>query len=186
METEATDTEIAGVEHGIEREPISAADSLSPELAALKTLADERYAELQYARAEIENVRKRAVKIADDRLSNARRQLIAKFLPVLDNLQRATAAGENADVRGGLQATLKSFEQLLASEGLVAVQTLGKAFDPHVAEAISTRETTEHDDDIVVDELQQGYRLGDDLVRPAMVIVAKRIESAEATAHQSE
>jgi molecular chaperone GrpE len=177
METEATPVEESDVQVA---EP-SPSDGAVAELAALKALADERYAELQYARAEIENVRKRAVRIADERLTTSRKQLLGKFLPVLDNLQRALSFGDSQDLRGGLQATLKGFEALLASEGLVAVETVGKPFDPHVAQAVSTQETSDHDDDVVISELQAGYRIGDDLVRPAMVVVAKRVESAEAT-----
>jgi molecular chaperone GrpE len=145
------------------------------ELVAAKALAEERLNELAYARAEIENVRKRAQRIADERLLHGRKALLGKFLPVLDNLQRSLAYDDSEGLRGGLQATLKGFESLLASEAIVAVETVGKPFDPHVAEAIGTRETSEHDDDIVVAEAQRGYRLGDDLLRPAMVFVAKRI-----------
>lgn len=184
METEASTVEVnePGV---VADEATTPGDALGVELAASKAYAEKLYADLQYARADIENVRKRAIKIADDRLSSSRRQLLAKFLPVLDNLQRAVSFGENADLRGGVAATLKAFEQLLASEGLTPVETVGKPFDPHVAEAVSTRETSEHDDDIVLDELQAGYRIGEELVRPALVVVAKRIEGAEASA-QSE
>jgi len=151
--------------------------ALEAELAAAKALADERYAELQYARAEIENVRKRAVRIADDRLGHARKGLLAKFLPVLDNLQRALAFEDGEGLRGGLNATIKNFEGLLTSEAIVPVETVGKPFDPRVAEAIATRETSDYDDDVVVEEVQRGYRLGDELLRPAMVIVAKRVDS---------
>lgn len=184
METEATsqnEGDVQVAEASVESD--APADTAAAELVAAKALADERYAELQYARAEIENVRKRAVRIADERLTTSRKQLLGKFLPVLDNLQRALAFGDSQDLRGGLQATLKGFEALLASEGLVAVETVGKPFDPHIAEAVSTQETDDHDDDIVIQELQAGYRIGDDLVRPAMVVVARRVKSAEATPH---
>ena len=147
------------------------------ELVAAQALASERLNELAYARAEIDNVRKRAMRSADERLISHRKALLAKFLPVLDNLQRALAFDDSEGLRGGLGATLRSFENLLVGESVVAIETLGKPFDPHVAEAIATRETTEHDDDIVVEDVQRGYRLGEDLLRPAMVIVAKRTDS---------
>jgi molecular chaperone GrpE len=174
METEATSS-AAPSESEV---PVTAtlseeASGAAAELAAAKALADERYQELQYARAEIENVRKRALRIADERLGHARKALLGKFLPVLDNLERALKFEDSADLRGGLQATLKGFEGLLAGEGVVPLETVGKPFDPHAAEAISTRESDEHDD-VVLEELQRGYRLGEDLLRPAMVVVAKR------------
>jgi molecular chaperone GrpE len=174
METEATTPE---------RDDVAPAEAEgNAELAAMQALADERYAELQYARAEIENVRKRAIRLAEDRLTHSRKQLLVKFLPVLDNLQRALKFDDSEGLRGGLQATLKGFETLLASEGLVQVETVGKPFDPHVAEAIATRETSAHDDDIVLEEAQSGYHLGEDLLRPALVVVAKRVPSSEAPA----
>ena len=179
METEAT-TSAAPSESDEPREetPRSEDDGVAAELAAAKALADERYQELQYARAEIENVRKRAVRIAEERLSTSRRALIGKFLPVLDNLERALKFEDGAGLRDGLQATLKGFEGLLSSEGVTPVETLGRPFDPRAAEAISTRDSDVHDDDTVVEEVQRGYRLGDDLLRPAMVVVAKRRDAA--------
>jgi molecular chaperone GrpE len=177
METEAqaavTNDDTTGEPAGAaEREP-----DLAAELAAARALADERYADLQYARAEIENVRKRAVRVADDRLIHMRKQLLGKFLPVLDNLSRALAFEDGEGLRGGLNATIKGFEGLLHGEAISVVETVGKPFDPRIAEAIATRETSEHDDDVVVEEVQRGYRLGDELLRPAMVIVAKRIDA---------
>ena len=151
------------------------------ELAAAKALADERYLDLQYARAEIENVRKRAERSALERLAYGRRALLGKFLPVLDNLQRALAYDDSQALRGGLQATLKGFEGVLSSEQIVPIETVGKPFDPHIAEAIGTRETSDFDDDVVVEEAQRGYRVGDDVLRPAMVIVAKRVGNAPRT-----
>jgi molecular chaperone GrpE len=155
----------------------TAQSDLEAKLATAEALAEERYRELQYARAEIENVRKRAVRTAEERLLAGRKAMLGKFLPVLDNLQRAMAFEDGGGLRGGLNATLKNFESLLASEQIVAIETVGKPFDPHVAEAIATRESHEHEDDIVVEEAQRGYRLGEDLLRPAMVVVAKKVSA---------
>ena len=158
-------------------EPAPAPPDLEAELAAARALADERLNELSYARAEIDNVRKRAMRAADERLAHARKNLLAKFLPVLDNLQRALAFDDGDGLRGGLQATLRGFEGVLAAETVTPLETVGKAFDPHVAEAISTRDTSDHDDDVVLEEVQRGYRLGEDLLRPAMVVVARRVDA---------
>jgi molecular chaperone GrpE len=188
METEATATASASEPHDpsaaashdeAATEPTPTGDDadLRAELSAARALASERLNELAYARAEIDNVRKRAMRSADERLVSHRKALLAKFLPVLDNLQRALAFDDSEGLRGGLGATLRSFENLLAGEGVVAIEMLGKPFDPHVAEAIATRETTEHADDVVVEDVQRGYRLGEELLRPAMVIVAKRTDS---------
>ena len=153
-----------------------AESTVEAELADAKALAEERYKELQYARAEIDNVRKRAERIASDRLSAGRRSLLGKFLPVIDNLQRALGYEDSGELRGGLQATLKGFEALLASEGVRAIDVVGKPFDPRIAEAIATREASDGEDDLIVDEAQRGYMLGDELLRPAQVVVSKRVD----------
>lgn len=166
MEIEGRDSEI------VSESPASGDDALS----AAQALADERYKELQYARAEIENVRKRAERIALDRLTAGRKALVGKFLPVLDNLRRATTYEHSEGLREGLGATLKEFESLLASEHLRPIEIVGKPFDPRLAEAIATREVADVDDvddGTVIEEVRRGYLLGDDVLRPALVVVAK-------------
>jgi molecular chaperone GrpE len=178
MDTEATTPAAPSESDEPQAEAPRSEEDPAAELSAAKALADERYQELQYARAEIENVRKRAVRIADERLATSRKALIGKFLPVLDNLERALKFQDGASLRDGLQATLKGFEGLLSSEGVVPIETMGKPFDPRAAEAISMRDSDEHDDDVVIEEVQRGFRLGDDLLRPAMVVVAKRRDAS--------
>ncbi len=177
METDAR-AEAPAAERDVPTSPEFASDGLAAELAAAQRLADERFRELQYAHAETENVRKRAERIAADRLTAGRRALLGKFLPVIDNLQRSLSYDDSEGLRGGLQATLKGFEALLASEGVKTLELLGKPFDPHVAEAIATRESADVEDDVVLEEAQRGYTLGEDLLRPAMVVVSKRSEGS--------
>ena len=175
METEAPNTSPAGEAPLDDASAAGGNDVAAAELAAAKALAEERYRDLQYARAEIDNVRKRAERIAADRLSARRRSLLGKFLPVIDNLQRSLAYDDSDGLRGGLQATLKGFEALLESEQVRAIEVVGKPFDPRLAEAIATRETNDVEDDVVVEEAQRGYSLGEELLRPALVVVAKKV-----------
>ena len=94
---------------------------------------------------------------------------------MLDNLQRAMAFEGDSRGRprriGGDAAS--GFEAVLASEGVTAIQVKGKPFDPHTAEAIGTQAVPGVDGDIVLEEAQRGYMLGEELLRPAHVIVAK-------------
>ena len=144
------------------------------ELAAAKARADELYTELQYARAEVENVRKRAERIALERLTSGRRALLGKLLPVIDNLRRSLTYEESKGLREGIEQTLKGFDSLLASEHVTPLDVVGKKFDPRTAEAIVTRERNDVDDDTVIEEVQRGYSMGGDVLRPALVVVAKR------------
>ncbi|MBV8583939.1 MAG: nucleotide exchange factor GrpE, partial [Candidatus Eremiobacteraeota bacterium] len=117
---------------------------------------------------------KRLQRDIDSIVTSQRRMLLERFLPVIDNLERALAAGGGEGLRGGIEQTLRGFEALLSGEGVKALDVKGKPFDPRVAEAIGTTAASNGtDDDTVVEVAQKGYSLGDDLLRPAKVIVAK-------------
>lgn len=181
METEATP--LGGVEKDAERAestPESELDSLGAKLAEANARADENHAQLLYALADYENFKKRTERQLQDRIVAGKRATLGKFLPVLDNLERALAFEVDSDaLRGGLEATLRGFEALLASEGVKPLSLLGAPFDPRVAEAIGTREAGDAADDTVVEEVQRGYTIGDELLRPASVIVARRAGGGE-------
>ena len=93
---------------------------------------------------------------------------------MLDNLQRAIESNAGGDtLRGGVEQTLRGFEAVLSSEGVKAIEVRGEPFDPHVAEAMGTAPADGMADDTVVEVTEKGYKLGDELLRPAKVIVAK-------------
>ncbi len=73
----------------------------------------------------------------------------------------------------GLLATVKQFRALLENEGVRPIELKGKPFDPAVSEAVATREDANAAPNVVVEEARKGYKLGEDLLRPAQVIVAK-------------
>jgi len=164
-------------------EPSAAADggdlaALNAQLSEANARAEDSNAKLLYALADFENFRKRSDRVLADRLAAGKRSTLAKFLPVLDNLQRALAFERDSDgLRGGLEATQRGFAALLESEGVRRIAVAGQPFDPRIAEAIGTRESDDADDDVVLEEAQPGYALGEDVLRPAQVIVSKRRES---------
>lgn len=124
--------------------------------------------------ADFENYKKRIERQFADIAVAGKKSVLAKFLPVIDNLERALAFGGDSEaVRNGLQATLKGFEGVLASEGVKPIKLKGEAFDPRLAEAIGTQPAAGVANEIVLEEAQKGYMLGEELLRPAQVIVAK-------------
>ena len=152
-----------------------AGEDLNQKLLEATARAEENHAKLLYALADFENFKKRSERVLFDRLAAGKRATLSKFLPVLDNLERALGfGGESNGLRGGLEATQRGFEALLESEGVKRLSLVGERFDPRIAEAIGTRETDDVDEDVVVEEVQPGYAIGDDVLRPARVIVAKR------------
>ncbi|HVR48010.1 MAG TPA: nucleotide exchange factor GrpE [Candidatus Binatia bacterium] len=165
MKTEAGEAEI---------EDAAAQPSLEERLAAANARADENYEKFLLATADFDNFKKRLSRDVDVMVSSRRRMLLERILPVLDNLERALQSNaEGESLRGGLEQTLRGFEAVLASEGVKSIEIKGEPFDPRVAEAIGTSDTDGVAEDTVVAVTQKGYTLGDELLRPAKVIVAK-------------
>jgi len=156
-------------------ETAAAAPSLEAQLAAATARADDNYGKFLLAVADFDNYKKRMQRDLDSIVSSRRRMLLERLLPVLDNLQRAVESNAGADtLRGGVEQTLRGFEAVLASEGVKPIDVRGESFDPRIAEAVGTAPSDGVAEDTVVDVTEKGYRLGDDLLRPAKVIVAKR------------
>ena len=129
---------------------------------------------LQRERADVINVRRRH----DEQISGlkiiVKANVIRELLPVIDNFERALKHVPKEltgnDYIKGVQGVVKQFEKTLADMGVERIKTIGEVFDPRYHEAISMEEgdgTTE----VVSDELQAGFRLGDDVIRHAMVRV---------------
>jgi molecular chaperone GrpE len=126
--------------------------------------------------AERENYRKRQWRLAQDRIEAERGRLLADFLPVLDDLERAleAPAGDGEALREGVELTYRAALRRLQKEGVEQIPAEGGVFDPKCQEAVAS---VRHNgggsaSGTVVQVLEQGYRLGDRLIRPAKVIVA--------------
>jgi molecular chaperone GrpE len=146
----------------------------SDELTAAKAKADENYNKFLLAMADFENYKKRVERQLGEISLAGKKSVLKKFLPVLDNLERALTYDPGSDgLRGGLAATLRGFESVLESEGVKAVPLKGQRFDPKFAEAIGTRPALELPEDTILEEAARAYVMGDDVLRVAQVIVAK-------------
>jgi molecular chaperone GrpE len=157
-----------------ELEDAAAQPSLEEQLAAANARADENYEKFLLAAADFDNFKKRLSRDVESTVASRRRMLLERILPVLDNLERALSSNAEGDsLRGGLEQTLRGFEAVLAGEGVKPIEIKGEPFDPRVAEAVGTSDSDGVAEDTVVDVTQKGYRLGDELLRPAKVIVAK-------------
>jgi molecular chaperone GrpE len=176
LKTEAGEASIEEAAAPVPSE-VEGTPSLEEQLAAANARADENYGKFLLAVADFDNYRKRIQRDIDSMVSTRRRMLLERLLPVLDNLQRAlesNASGEN--LRGGLEQTLRGFEAVLAGEGVKPIEVRGEPFDPRLAEAVGTTPSDGVAEDTVVEVAEKGYKLGDELLRPAKVIVAKRPE----------
>jgi molecular chaperone GrpE len=125
--------------------------------------------------ADFENYRKRVEKERHHDRHRGVEALIEHLLPVLDAFDRALAESTDSaylEYRKGFELIRRQLWETLAKQGLVRVDAVGHAFNPHFHHAIERIETTEHAEGIVVAELQPGYLFHDRVVRPAMVRVA--------------
>jgi molecular chaperone GrpE len=140
----------------------------------LESKLDELTHALQRERADATNIRRRH----DEELAKLRSQLksnlVRDLLPVIDNFERALKHVpkdlEGNDYIKGVQGVVKQFEKTLEQMGVERIKTVGEHFNPHFHEAVSMEEG-DGNNEIVSEELQAGYKLGDDVIRHAMVRV---------------
>ena len=169
-------------EHSVERlfsrkrgAGTAAVDDLERQLGEARAAeASSREQRLRLA-ADFENFRRRKAQELIDRSRYASEEAALALLPVLDNLRRAletAPAGEPEGLVNGVRITVRDFEAALERLGVTTVEAEGLPFDPALHEAVLGEESSEVERDTVVQVLQQGYRLHDRLLRPAMVKVA--------------
>ena len=151
------------------------------ELKRLQTALAEAQDALVRRQADFENYRKRVERERTENYNRVVAEAARKLLPVMDNLSRALDAersvesSESAEFRHflhGVQLISKQLSEVLESFGVQPIAAVGERFDPHIHEAVVTEPSDEHEPDTVVEELARGYRIGDRLLRPAMVKVA--------------
>jgi len=148
-------------------------ESLQRELAQQK----EKYLRLY---AEFENYKKISNKEKEEIINHANEKLIAELLPVIDNFELAIkhASNENEgwldSLKTGLDNTLKEFLRVLEKFGLKQIETVGKPFNPEFHHAVATTETSEMEENMVVEELRKGYLYRDKILRASLVTVSKK------------
>jgi molecular chaperone GrpE len=160
-------------------EPVEGRASARPpseeELQAANTQAAENWDKFLRAAAELENYRKRVAREKEELARYTTERLIGTLLPALDNLERALEhSDEDTSLHDGLLQVHKQFQRALADFGLVEIVAKpGDHFNPEIHEAVSHVESADHPDGIVIEQLLNGYKLADRLLRPARVAVSK-------------
>jgi molecular chaperone GrpE len=124
--------------------------------------------------ADFDNYRKRMDRERRDLAEQTAGEAIKDLLPIIDNLERALqAAAEDDPLRKGVELIHKQMLEMLRKRGVTPIEALGADFDPNVHEAVTHEESDQHREGEVMEELQRGYKVGERLLRPAMVKVAK-------------
>jgi molecular chaperone GrpE len=128
---------------------------------------------LQRERADAANLRRRHDEQIASLRTSVKAQVVKDLLPIIDNFERALMHVpkelEGNDYVKGVETVVKQFGKTLMDIGVERIKTVGEPFDPHVHEAVSAEEGD--GPEVVSEELQAGYKLGDDVIRHAMVRV---------------
>jgi molecular chaperone GrpE len=155
------------------------ADEVDEEQSAVESARAERNRmreQLLRIAADFDNFRKRSRKEIEEVRRRTIEDTVREVLPVIDNLERATdataGATDLAAVAEGVQMVLRGFEEVANRLGLTRVESLGQMFDPTIHDAMQQEATNEHPPGTIVSEVVPGYKLGDRLLRPAIVVVA--------------
>lgn len=124
-------------------------------------------------RAEFDNYRKRSQKERESLYTEIRAETVKQLLPVLDNLERAVAAPcQDSAYAQGVEMTLKQCVELISSMGVSIIEAVDSTFDPNLHDAVMHVDDEGVGENTVVEVFRQGYRLGDKILRHAMVKVA--------------
>lgn len=125
--------------------------------------------------AEFDNYRKRVERERRDLADYMKADILAEILPIVDNFERALQApsADGDSLRKGVELIHKQMLDLLRKRGVTPIEALGADFDPNFHQAVIHETSPFHREGEVIEELQRGYMLGDKLLRPAMVKVAK-------------
>jgi molecular chaperone GrpE len=146
----------------------------APDTGALQTeLAVQKGRYLRLA-ADFDNFRKRTARETERSAAAQKEAFIRELLPVIDNLERALGSDVSASpeqLRQGVQMTLQQLTQLLRHHGIEADESLGGPFDPRYHEAVGVRHDPSQPDRIILETFQRGYRRGNEVFRPAKVVV---------------
>ncbi|MEC0183237.1 nucleotide exchange factor GrpE [Paenibacillus peoriae] len=164
-----------------QEEPVNEAAALEAEeedteVAKLRAEAEEHQQRFLRAQADFDNFRRRTLKEKEELAKYASMKLVTELVPVLDNFERALATAqqgaETESFAKGVEMIFRQFEGVLQAEGVTAMNSVGQPFNPDFHQAIMQVESEEHEEGIVVEEVQKGYMLKDKVLRPAMVKVS--------------
>src|SRR3989304_4413710 len=173
-EPEATDvTETADAP----RAAAPSSEQLEAEVQRYKAQAEQHWQQFLHAAADLENYKKQAARAREDAVERTRRAMLTVILSVVDNIERALEYGGQGDAAAsiieGIRMTHRQILDLLANMGVRPFDTAGRLFDARYHEAVEVVAPTEHPTGTVVAEVQRGYLIGDEVLRPARVRVAR-------------
>lgn len=171
LEPEIVEEDLVGEEPA--NQEVEAQEEKSEEILRLEQEKEALHEHYLRLRADLENIRRRAKEEQAESRNKATEEIVLQFLPVLDNLERAVnAPGENESWRKGVEMVLRQFQSVMDNLGVKAIPAVGEIFNPQYHDAVM-QEPADVAENTILMEFQRGYLLGDKVIRPSMVKVAR-------------
>ena len=174
---EVIDADVREIEDSNDSSGTSEEESLEEQVKRLQTEAEEYLDGWQRARAEFANFKKRTQLESEHARERIAGEIITHFLGVNDDIERALSrTPETDDFQEwtlGIELIHQKLQALFDAEGVVLIDAEGERFDPNFHEAVSFEESDDHEEGLIIDITQPGYKMGERVLRPAMVRVAK-------------
>lgn len=152
-------------------------DALVKELEEAKAKAAENLEGWQRERATFANYKRRVEKEQAETYQNAVGRVMNRYLDVLDDFDRAMkdkpAEGDVAKWAEGITLIYRKFQNVIEAEGITAIEGVGQPFDPNLHEAITHEDSADHPSGHVIGVARKGYKVGERILRPALVRVAR-------------
>jgi molecular chaperone GrpE len=174
-QTDAPDVDRMDDEGGAPSSTPDPAPALADEIVELRKERDSLNDRMLRQAAEFDNYRKRVDRERKDSTQFAALDFVEELLPIIDDFERALqieAPGADS-YRQGLEIIHRALMDMLRKRGVTPIEAVGTTFDPQVHQAVTYEEAPDRRDGEVMEQFTRGYRLGDKLIRPAMVKVAK-------------
>lgn len=164
----------AVAEAGADEQASAEIEAMKKQLEEIESRASEYKDSWMRSQAEFQNYRKRVERDNDMVRAMMKGDIVKRILPVLDDLERALQNRPSDDLwAGGIQLIARKFQGVLESEGIKKIEAEGAEFDPNFHEAISNEPSEEVESGHVIAVVQNGYMLGERVIRPALVRVAQ-------------
>jgi molecular chaperone GrpE len=152
---------------------------LREDLRKARDSADDSLSKLRYMVADFDNYRKQTEKQVSSKIEASRAEILLKFLNIRDDYLRALNIIKHdkpdAVIIEGLQGILKNFDNLLSSEGVVEIESVGTPFDPNIHDALNFSYSDRLPENTVTNEIRKGYMYNNKVLRPSLVEISKKI-----------
>jgi molecular chaperone GrpE len=176
---EEDEVDISPPKKGEELESKKELFQLREDLRDARESAENNLSKLRYMMADFDNYRKQTEKQLSSKVEASKAEILLKFLNIRDDYLRAlemvSQSKSEAVIIEGLQGILKNFDNLLNSEGVMEIESVGTPFDPNIHDAINFTYSDDIPENTVTNEIRKGYMLNNKVLRPTLVEISKKI-----------